>query len=326
MYLPMKLVKWLIGISCFVTLTGCGNEIISEPYPSKALTIIVSFAPGGGTAESARALLPYVEKNLGMPITISFKTGEGGWSGWKELLDEDADGYTLAYINTPNIITGYMDPASKRPATLDDFELIANHVMDYGVIAIRHDETRFENFAELMAYAQLREVTAAATGYASDDNIAQLKINQLYGSKFVGTQFRGTAQGVDAVMKGRIDVLFANVGELCQLHKDQKLKIVAIMSPVRSEIIPDVPTMDELGYPGIYSYSARGIAMKKGVDPNKVKKVAEAFAAGINHPEHVKKMQDVGLQVQYMDGEAYKRFLLSEENNIRNIFELLGWR
>ena len=141
----------------------------------------------------------------------------------------------------------------------------------------------------------------------------------------VGTHFRGTAQGIDAVVKGRIDVLFANVGELCQLHKDQKLKIVAIMSPVRSEIIPDVPTMDELGYPGIYSYSARGIAMKKGVDSSKVKKVADAFAAGINHPEHVKKMQDAGLQVQYMDGEEYKRFLLSEENNIRDIFGLLGW-
>ncbi len=325
MRLPIKISVVVLCVFSIVLLFGCGKEPSLEEYPSKTLNIIVGFAPGGGTAESARMLLPYVEAKLGMPITISFKTGEGGWSGWKELLDEEADGYTLAYINTPNIITSYMDPANKRQVALDDFELIANHVMDYGVIAIRQDETRFENLTELMTYAQNRELTAAATGYASDDNIAQLKINQCFGSNFIGVQFRGTAQGIDALVKGHIDVLFANVGETCQMHQEQRLKIIAIMSPARSELIPDVPTMEELGYKGIYSFSTRGIAVKKGVDTDKVRKLAEAFAAGINNPEHVKKMQDVGLQVNYMNGEEYKQFLISEENSIRKMFPLLGW-
>jgi len=313
------------GAFCVYFLTACGREMTQKEYPEKPLNVIVTFAPRGGIDESARTLLPYVEKELGMPITISFKTGEGGWTGWKTLLDGNTEGYTLAYINTPNIITGFLNPEIKNDKTLDDFELIANHVLDYGAIAVRPDDSRFDDLDELMRYAQDKEVTATTTGFTGDDNIAQLKINQKYNTKFVGTHFRGTAQGIDSVIKGRVDVIFANVGELYSFHRRGQLRVVAVMSKSRVEVFPDIPTMEELGYGGVYSFSARGIAVKKGVDPNKVKRLVDAFEAAINNPDHVQKMRESGLLIKYMKGKEYRQFLIDEEENIRNSVELLGW-
>lgn len=316
----------LTGILCAYVMTGCGGKAIKQQYPEKPLNVIVSFAPGGGTEEAARALLPYVEKELNMPITISFKTGQGGWNGWKALLDGNTEGYTLAYINTPNIITSYLNPEIKSDKSLDDFELIANHVLDYGVIAVRPDDSRFVGLSDLMSYAQTKEVTATTTGYTSDDNIAQLKINQRYGTKLVGVHFGGTSQGINSVIQGHVDVIFANVGELYSLHRNGRLKVIAVMAKTRSELLPDVPTMEEVGYEGIYSFATRGIAVKKGVDPVIVKKIIDAFEAGINNPEHIQRMRECGLLVKYMKGIEYRKFLVDEENKIRENAELLGWQ
>lgn len=324
--MPIKIiVPFLAGLLGAYFLTGYGSEAVRRNYPEKPLNIIVSFAPRGGMDDSARNLLPYVEKELGVPVIISFKTGKVGWTGWKALLDGNTEGYTLAYINTPNLITGYLNPEAKNDKTLDDFELIANHVLDYGAIAIRPDDLRFTNLAELMRYAQGREITATTTGFTGDDNIAQLKVNRRYNTKFVGTHFRGTAQGIDSVIKGHVDVVFANVGELYSFHRKGQLKIVAVMSKSRVEVMPDVPTMEELGYGGIYSFSARGIAVKKGVDAERVKRLVDAFEDAINDPEHIQKMREAGLLVKYMKGTEYRQFLLEEEANIKESVELLGW-
>jgi len=324
--MPLRLIALVLaGTLCAYFLTGCGSATTKKEYPEKPLNVIISFAPGGGMDESARTLLPYVEKELGMPIIISFKTGESGWIGWKALLDGNTEGYTLAYINTPNTITGYLNPATKSDKTLDDFELIANHVLDYGVIAVRPDDSRFVDLTDLIRYAQNNEVTATTTGFTGDDNIAQLKINQRYNTKFVGVHFRGTYPGIDSVIRGHVDVVFANVGELYSFHRSGQLKVIAIMSKSRSELLPDVPTMEEIGYGGVYSYSTRGIAVKKGVDPSKVKRLADAFEAGINNPDHIQKMRELGLLVKYMKGPEYRQFLIAEEKNIREIAELLGW-
>lgn len=324
--MPIRLIALVLaGTLCAYFLTGCGSEATKKEYPEKPLNVIISFAPGGGMDDSARTLLPYVEKELGMPIITSFKTGESGWTGWKALLDGNTEGYTLAYINTPNTITGYLNPAIKSDKTLDNFELIANHVLDYGVIAVRPDDSRFVDLTELMCYAQNNEVTATATGYTGDDNIAQLKINQRYSTKFVAAHFRGSYPGIESVIRGHVDVVFANVGELYSFHRSGQLKVIAIMSKSRSELLPDVPTMEEIGYEGVYSFSTRGIAVKKGVDSSKVKRLVDAFEAGINNPDHIQKMRESGLLVKYMKGTEYKQFLIAEEKNIRAIAELLGW-
>ncbi|PZE22131.1 tripartite tricarboxylate transporter substrate binding protein [Paenibacillus xerothermodurans] len=296
-----------------------------EKYPTKPINLIIAYAAGGGTDVGARMLMPYVEKELGVPINIINKPGGGGWVGWTELANAKPDGYTIGYINTPNLMTGYLDPKQKRKESLDSFTTLANHITDPGAIAISKDEKRFTDITSLIEYAKKNALTATSTGVGSDDHFASLKLNKAFGTKFTAVQNGGAAESQAAVLGGHVDVLFANVGELTTLHKNGEIKIVGVMTDQRSPFLPDVPTLDESGFKGITSWSARGLAAPKGLDPEKAKILNAALEKGINNAEQVKKQGESGLQVDYKSGQDYADLLKKDEQGVIDLKDLMGW-
>lgn len=311
----------IIFAACNANFSNSNDE-----YPQKPINVIVSYDAGGGTDTGARVLLPFAEKELGVPLNVINKPGEGGWTGWENFLKKSADGYTLAYINTPNLMTGYLRPGNNRKNNLDSFSLIINHVLDYGAMAVRPSEKRFKDVNELMEYAKKYEVTASTTGVGSDDHIFILKLNKKFGTKFVPVHNSGAADGKMAVLKGYIDVYLANIGEITNPHVKGELKALAVAAPERSEFLPDVPTLSEAGYPDVYSWSARGIAAKKGINPDVLSKLVTAFEKAINNPQHLKKMSKLGLKVKTLKGEDYYNFLKDEENKCLDVADLLWWK
>ncbi|WP_161628820.1 tripartite tricarboxylate transporter substrate binding protein [Thalassobacillus devorans] len=296
----------------------------AEGFPDKPINVIVSYAAGGGTDTGARILFPYVEKELGVDVNIINKPGGGGWVGWTELANADPDGYTIGYINTPNLMTGYLDPKYKRDESLESFEPIANHVVDPGAIAIRADEERFTNIKELIEYAKENELTATSTGVGSDDHYASLKLNDKFGTKFKAVHNGGSADSRAAVLGGHVDVLFANVGELTSLHNEGKVKIIGVMGKEKSPFLEDVPTLAEEGYE-VYSWSARGLAAPAGIDEEKLEVLRAALEKGIKNEEQKEKMAEMGLEVEYLDGEEYDQLLKEDEQAVKDLSDLMGW-
>lgn len=321
----MRTLKAISLLSCISLSAMLATSSWADTYPERPISTIISFGAGGNTDVGARILFPAVERELGVPLNIINRPGGGGWVGWTQLLNAPNDGYTLGYINTPNLITGYMDPQYSRNIDLDDFELIANHVTDYGVISINKDETRFSNIEELVSYAQSNMLTASTTGANGDDHIAMLKMNHHYNTQFVPVHTTGTAEQRAAILGGHVDVNFSNVGDTNIAHRNGDLKIIAVMAPERSEFIPDVPTLEELGYSGVISWSARGIAAPKGIDPVQLEQLQEAFVKGMQDPEHLAKMEEMGLMVDIRTGDAYREMLEEEEQGVRSLENLLGW-
>ncbi len=316
-------------VAALVAAAGCGGgqqAAQQEKYPTRAITVIVPYAAGGGTDVGARMLLPYVEKDLGVPLTVVNKVGGGGWVGWSELLSGDTSGYTIAYINTPSLQAGYLNPSVKRNKSLDDFEVIANHVLDYGAIVVRADDNRFNTIKDLIEYAKKNELIATSTGVASDDHVAMLKLNKASGTKFVALQTKGWADGKAALLGSHADVVFANVGEVAVPHKEKEVKVLAVMAEKRSKFMPDVPTLDEIGYKGIYSWSGRGLAAKKGLPKDKLDKLVAAFEKAVTNPGHVKKMEEMGLEIKFMKGDEFRKFLKSDEDAIKSVNNLLDWK
>ncbi|WMJ76884.1 MULTISPECIES: tripartite tricarboxylate transporter substrate binding protein [unclassified Sedimentibacter] len=308
-----------------VETSGDAEGTVEEGYPNKPINVIVSFSAGGNTDIAARILLPYVEAELGVPLNVINKPGGGGWTGWTEFLNAEKDGYTIGYINTPNLMTGYLNPEFGRDNSLDDFELISNHVLDYGAIAVRADDERFETIEDLIAYAKENDVTATTTGYAGDDHIAQLRINDAVGTNFVPVHQGGTSEMLAAVIGGHVDVYFDNVGSVATAVKNGELRALAVMAPDRSQFLPDVPTLNEAGLPEIVTFSARGLSFAKGVDEEKVKIVIDAFEKALNNPEQIKKIEELGYMVYPISGDEYREFLEEDEKNIIEIKDVLEW-
>ena len=111
----------------------------ANAFPDKGVTLIVAYGAGGGTDRTARILAKDLETTIGHPVTVKNVTGGGGWNGWGTIAASKTDGYTIGYINVPNMFKGYLDSSIGRPENLDSFSLLMNHVTDYCVWAVRKD-------------------------------------------------------------------------------------------------------------------------------------------------------------------------------------------
>lgn len=318
-------------IGCAAKQPAAPNSSSQQPsaqtvdFPKKPITLVVSFAAGGGTDLGARLLTPILEKELGVPVVVENKPGGGGWVGYSQMLGSKPDGYTLGYVNTPGLITGYVNPTAKRQENLDSFEFIINHVVDAGVLAVRADEKRFTNIKELVEFAKTNEISASSNGVGSGNHFASLQMNKQLGTKFRSVQFGGTSEALTGVLGGHVDVLVAKVGEVVEPMKEGQLKVLGVMMPERVPQLPDVPTLKESLGVSIENYSIRGIAGPKGMDPQIVAKLQTALDKAMKDPEHVKKMNDMGLNIDTTKGAEFKEMLKKEEKAVNDLKSLLGW-
>lgn len=331
----MKLFKlFSLMLVSILVLAACSSDTTTKSsaeekkdgnvFPNKPITLIVSFAAGGGTDLGARILAPYLEKELGVPVVIENKPGGGGWIGYSDLIKAKPDGYTIGYLNTPGLITGYLNPSTQRDESLDSVEYIASHVLDAGVLAVKADDDRFNTIEDLIKYAKSNNVTASTNGVASGNHMASLQLNDELGTNFKPVHFDGTAEALTAVLGGHVDVLVAKAGEVLEPVQEGQFKVLAVMMEERITQFPDVPTLKE-SVGEVINYSSRGIGAPKDIDTETLKILQGAFEKAINNPEHIAKMEELGLNVDLLVGEDYKNMLLEEEKVVSELKGVLGW-
>lgn len=296
---------------------------LADGYPKKPITLNLGFSAGGSSDVMVRILANAMEKYIGQPVVVVNKPGAGGWVCWEELAKSvEPDGYTFALINSPNITLGAYDTVNPRTLTIDDFDLLANQVTDFSVIAIRNDETRYTDLPSLIEYAK-KNITlsaASATGIISDDATVTEYFNINHGTDFQIVQTAGAKDSETMFISGNSDVLVANIGDVLTAYNNGDYKVIAIFSPERSKLLPEVPTASEVGFKDVYMFSARGYALPKGVDPAIREKLMEALKSAINDPEVVKKLDDLGAQTDYIDGQEYYDFLKLNIENSKQIY------
>ena len=157
----------------------------ANAFPDKGMTLIVAYGAGGGTDRTARILAKDLETTIGHPVTVKNVTGGGGWNGWGTIASSKADGYTIGYINVPNMYKDYLDKSIGRPENLDSFTLLMNHVTDYCVWAVRKDSP-FQSVKDVIDAAKKNPGTISITahGNGNDDHLAILRMQDMTGAEF----------------------------------------------------------------------------------------------------------------------------------------------
>ena len=279
----------------------------AQKFPSKPVTYVISFAPGGESDITARLQQPYLEKILGVPIVITYKEGGGGAVGWTELVTRaKPDGYTIYGTNLPHIILQPLQGGvGYKTEQINNIYFFQSTPC---VLAVSVDSP-IKTFQDFVEYVKKKGmVTLGGSGQPSANSFATVRLAKLTGLKITYVPFSGSGTAVPALLGGHVDGLMTSTTMAIQ-YKD-KMRVIAVATEERISLFPDVPTFKELGI-DLVEKAYRGIAVPPGT-PEDVKRVLEAaFKEVNNNPEFVAKMLEMGFVIENYD-EAASAKLVSE--------------
>lgn len=299
-----------------------------EWTPERSINMIVPWSAGGGSDLAVRTLVPYLEEDLGVSITVLNSTGANGWIAWNDLLKADPDGYTIAQMNIPTVYSGYLDPQQNRDETLDDFTLIANEISDWGCLVVKAGDERFPDVESFIEYGKSNEILAGDNGVGTNKHlVAENLKSKIEGLQITPVHQAGWSDTYAALLGGHIDVGWGSIGETIQAYEDGEVDILCVFATERSSLLPDVPIFNELmpEY-DVVSPSDRGFALPAGVDDAVYDRWVQAMDNCINNPEFIEKMAELGQAVNYMGGEEYTAYAKEQEAEMEKFSDILGWK
>jgi len=295
-------------------------------YPERVITLLVAYPPGGGTDLIARALAPYIEKNLGggARIVVVNRSGAGGEVGFAALAAASADGYTIGFVNTPPLLTIPIERQAQF--SWQRFEYLGNIIDDPCNFSV-HADTSLKNLAELAAYARANpgEVTVGTTGIGSDDHLAMLKFERAAGVKMRHIPFKGSADVRAALAGKQILVAAINIGEALSYQKGgTPIRNLVQMSPARTNLAPDLPTAKEQGY-DIEMSSLRGLAAPRGLPPEIRERLVRAVERSVSDPEFQAKTALFFAPLRYLGPAEYEALVREADVMYRAMWKEMPW-
>jgi tripartite-type tricarboxylate transporter receptor subunit TctC len=295
-------------------------------WPEQPIKMIVGYGAGGGTDLTARLIAPYIAKYLGNTanIVVHNRAGAGGAIGFTELANAQPDGYTIGFINTPNVLTIPIE--RKVSFTWRSFDLLGNVIDDPGNFSV-HNDSPIKSLKELVAYAKANPgaVTYGTTGIGSDDHLAAMQFERAAGVKLTHVPFKGAAEVHGAVASKQIMLAAMNIGEALQYVKGgTPLRQLGQMAGNRTNLAPNVPTFKEQGF-DIVMASLRGIAAPKGLPPAIREQLATAVQKAAADPEFQAKAANAFAPLRYLAPAQYATELRDSEAGFRQLWTAMPW-
>lgn len=297
----------------FLTLTAGGATAAFLPriaraadFPTRPVTLICPWPPGGSTDIQLRALAEATGKHLGQPVVIENKPGGSGTVGPATMAaTARPDGYTLSQIPITIFRLPYIMKATWDP--LRDFTYII-HLTGYTFGVVVKADSPWKTWKDLIAYARANpgKVTYATPGAGTSLHITMEIIAAREGIKWTHVPMKGGGETTPAVLGGHVTATADSTGWAAQVDAGQ-LRLLCTWGNQRTRRWPNVPTLKELGY-GLVSNSPYGIAGPKGTDPKVVKVLHDAFKKGMEEPVHLKALERLDMELFYKNSEDYAKY------------------
>jgi tripartite-type tricarboxylate transporter receptor subunit TctC len=275
----------------FVALTG---PVAAQQYPSRAITMVVPFPAGGPTDTLARILGERMRVALGQTIVIENVTGAGASIGVTRAVQSAPDGYTLSIGNwTSHVGSGAMYPVSwdvlkdLAPVSL----LTATPLLIVGKTALPAKDGR-----ELIAWLKANpdKASAATVGAGSAAHVCEVYFMQQTGTRFAVVPYRGGAPAMQDIIAGQMDLMCAEASQTLAYVRGGQMKAFAVMAKDRWPALPDVPTTDEIGAPGMYISFWHGLWVPKGTPEEVIVRLDKAVNESLADPALRKRLTDLG--------------------------------
>ncbi|MCJ7995570.1 tripartite tricarboxylate transporter substrate binding protein [Rhizobium cremeum] len=312
--------RTLLGLAFGLTI-GFAAQLVSA-NAQEQVTIIVPFPPGGATDTTARFIEPKLSATLGQPVVIDNRPGATGAIGAGLVAQAAADGKTLLVASLGTFATNPFLQKNLSYDPLKDFDLLTVAVSTPNVL-VTHPGFKATTVEELVATMKENPdtVSFANSGNGSSDHLTAALFFQATDTKGVHVSYKGGSAAQADLIGGHVDVSFQNLGAIINYVKEGQMKALAQTGETRHPLLPDVPTLTELGYKDIVVSAWQGVAAPKGLPAETKAKLNEGLKAALSDPDVIAKFNEIGFQVVGNSNEEFSAFLQEDMARWKNVIE-----
>lgn len=302
----------LAGLMASSALASVAHDAqAADDWPTRPITLVVAYAPGGMTDLVTRNLANELTKRLGQTIVVENKAGAGGQIGAQYVATQAPNGYTLLVGATGQVV----NPAVKKHMpfnTRTAFTPIALLAMAPNLI-VTSPATGVSSFGQLKDYASKHgSLPFATAGAATVTHIIGEQLKATTGLPFVHVPYKGGGPAMVDVVAGQVPFAIVDSVAAASFVKAGKLKALAVTTAQRSAMFPDAPTLKELGYPDFDDGSWIGLYGPAGLPPEMVKRINEAARAGSLEQGPLEYIRSTGSVPGDLDPAGFSAFVNGE--------------
>ncbi|MFD1711937.1 tripartite tricarboxylate transporter substrate binding protein [Ottowia sp. GY511] len=306
-----------------LVLTCAGAAFAQANYPARPIRVVVPYSAGGNTDIVARDVMKEVSAQMGQPIVIDNKPGANSILGTDIVAKASPDGYTLGLV-----IGAYANNATlyrKLPYGPDDLTPVSQLTKTLLLlVTARPDATSYSHLVKT-ANSASTPLTYATSGVGSQVHLFSERMAHVTGMKHIlHVPYKGTADTMADVVSGRVGFMIDSLSTLGPHIQTGKVRALVVTGQERSPLLPEVPTLKELGYPELVNYSWNGVVAPAGTPVAIVERLSREIAIALKKPALRSKLAAVGAEAVGNTPTEFGSFIAQERKVNGNLIRQLG--
>ena len=306
-----RMVQWLSAAALSVT---CTVALAATSYPNKPVTIVVPFSAGGLTDVLARGLGEELGRKWKQPVIVDNRPGANTSIGARHVASSAADGYTILMANDPTLSANQYLYSKLSYDPVNDFSPVINLVKTEQIL-VTPSKSKYTTMEALVeaAKASPGKISYGSYGIGSKAHLDTEAFARLMGVKFNHIPYKGVSDVVVGLLSGQIDFALTGISPVVEHIKKENLRALAISSPERRPLFPDVPTFAEKGLRDFKSEAWFGLVVPRDTPAPVIEKIATDVSQVLSKPAFIERyITGVGLEPLNQGPSAFAKFL--EEN------------
>jgi len=300
--------------------------VAQDAYPSKPVTMLVPFPPGGVADTVGRPVAEAMARALGQPMVVENKGGAGGGIGMAQVAKSKADGYSVLMSLSSVVVLPEADKVLKRNPlyTLDQLKPIARFTADPTALVVRADSP-WKTYQDFINHVKSKpgSVTFGSSGNYGTMHVPMEQLKVATNTFMLHVPYTGAGPAVMALLGGQIDALSTGPSSVMQHVRAGKLRVLAHWGEGRLAALPEVPSLKELGVPVTYSQWS-GLFVPAGTPDAAVAKLRAAAKAASEDPRARQSLAAAGTSFMYQDMPEFERFVQADAKAMAALVQRIG--